>query len=191
MKLKLRTKLGKALQERKEDLFFKLLFDEFGDYIIAWALSYGLDHDRAFEPEDIQIEVFIRLSKNGLEPYSPERFVTLGSYIYRTTQNVLNTNYRNGIRIPKDSLDDNLPSERLDLLIENDSLEFKDFLDHLLSKIKPMEAAVFKLFLDGAAHKEIAAELGISVVNSRQYLCQARRALKELALKYYQSIEKL
>ncbi len=57
----------------------------------------------------------------------------------------------------------------------------KEYLDHILKKLKKIEQVVFNLYaVDGYSHKEIAEELDMSERSSIRHLSSARRKLQEM-----------
>lgn len=179
---KVLANLEEALRKRNKNRFFHLLYDEYAGMVLSAIYHYRGFGDRAIEAEDLLLEVFFRISKNGLTSFSEEELPKIGNYIYTTTLNCIQTEHRKLKAEKRNPLNGNLPpnleSGRIDGVIGN--FEFEDMLLELMKVLSPMEEAVFRLkAIEGWAHDEIAELLQISNAHSRQYLAQARKKLKK------------
>lgn len=179
---KVLANLKEALRERNDNLFFHLLYDEYAEMVLSVIYRYRGFGDRAIEAKDLLLDVFFRISKNGLTSFSEEELPKIGNYIYTTTLNCIHTEHRRLKAEKRNPLPGNLPPAlepgSIDGIIGK--FEFEDMLQELMTVLSPMEEAVFKLkVIEGWTHDEIAELLQISNANSRQYLAQARKKLKK------------
>lgn len=172
--------LKEALRKKQDEVFFKLLYHQYKELMLAVIRSRFVAYDRAFEPEDILLEVFVRIGKNGLAPYAEDQLPTIGGYLYRVTVNCINSYFRkahNKSLLP-------LPEHEIAPKIsfadpQIETFEFGNFLDQHLQQLTPPQREVFHLrLIEGYPYEEIAALMNITKANARQFLRQARKKLK-------------
>lgn len=151
--------------------------------LCAAALARGQRNLTAQEIDDLVQDVFVRLlqSPEGVDP-SP-------AYLHRIAVNLLIDRHRRLARRGLDqtpvSLDD--PDSEVERTAADPSpgveetvlgaIEARSLREFLLRTLKPTEVKILLRRSEGAAHDEIAAELGLSCANVRK---QCERSLKRV-----------
>lgn len=151
--------------------------------LCAAALARGQRTLTAQEIDDLVQDVFLRLlqSPDGVDP-SP-------AYLHRIAVNLLIDRHRRlarrGLDQPALSLDD--PDSQVERTVADPApgveetvlgaIEARTLREFLLRTLKPTEVKILLRRSEGAAHDEIAAELGLTCANVRK---QCERSLKRV-----------
>lgn len=142
----------------------------------AYALAFSIVRDH-LDAEDICQDVFARALARLEECRAPERFAGWLFAIARST--ALNFKRREQRR-RGEPLEHVTAASSDSPLRDAERSELRSRLAAALARLDPPESDVVLLHdLEGWAHREIAAALGISEVGSRQHLFVARRKLRE------------
>lgn len=142
----------------------------------AYALAYTIVRDRP-DAEDICQDVFVRALERLEDCRTPARFAGWFFAIVRSTAQ----NFQRRERLRRGPAIDGLdPTSRDNPARDAERSELRARLGDALAQLSDNECSVVLLHdLEGRGHREIAAALGISEVNSRQQLFAARRKLRE------------
>lgn len=157
----------------------EMLFKKYYGYAMSIGFTYLSTHDDVLEiVNDSFLKVF-----DAIDQYQHNR-----PFKYWFRRIVINTTI------------DYYRKKRKYLLVDSySSLEFQEecILPHILhtlnaedifyiiNKLPVLHRLVFNLFeIEGYSHREIARELKISEISSRTYLVRAKKALREMIVKY-------
>ncbi len=162
----------------------KELYQLLKDYAMKVCYRY---QDHAEEAEEIMNEGFIKLFKN-IDQFDEARHanieVALKGWFKRILINTCIDHYRkNASRISSRII--TKETENIAGHSENglDILSYKEIIE-AIRHLSPAYRTVFNLFvIEGMAHEEIAAQLGISIGASKSNLSKARENLRKILLK--------
>lgn len=154
----------------------QLLYQALSPKMFAVCMRYAKDRQEA---EDILQTGFIKVfqkaetfkGEGSAEGWIRRIMVNTAIEMYRKNRRMMNT-------VSMDEADD-VPQCTFDA----SRLEMKDLL-RLIQQLPGVYKLIFNMYaIEGYAHKEIAATLGISENSSKSQLCRARSILKEMLIK--------
>jgi len=163
---------------RKERWAQQKLYEQYYGQMLGVCLRYSNNRDDAL---DIMHEGFIKVFKN-IDKY--QAGTSLVSWIRRIMVNTSIDFYRKSIRRRTEDLDQayQVSSNNPDAI----SLCTEKEILGAVQTLSPAYRAVFNLYvIEGYAHKEIAAQLGITESTSRSNLVKARLKLKAILAARY------
>jgi RNA polymerase sigma-70 factor, ECF subfamily len=146
-------------------------------YGAAHAVALAVLGNRA-DAEDACHDAFVRAAERLEDCRQPDRF---GPWLRTVVRNhARNALARRAVRraAPLDAVTGGIPAEA-EREVEREELARR--LEAAMARLKPAEREVLLLHdLEDWTHEEIARDIGVSVVMSRQHLFQARRRLRAM-----------
>lgn len=160
----------------KKDRFRKPAFEEllsrrYERQMYAWFLRFCENEHVA---EELTMEVQLRLYRNGLATFSPER--SFRGYLVGCCRNLFLSEVRRSQAHPSFPLLVDPPDSH-DPLQDVEVAELREQFDHALHKLPPFDQDVMRLQLEGNGPGEIARQLGVKTTRIYQSLHQARTIL--------------
>lgn len=152
----------------RQDDWFSALYQESAPRMLRYAFYQLRDRDRA---EELVGDAFVLLLR---KQEALDGHPNLPGWLWKTLQHLILTEVKSARRRLEVPID-----EQFDLAAPPEEAE--PLSDALPSGLTAKEREILLLFYeDGFSHEEIAARLGISVLNSRTRLFRARGRCKEL-----------
>ncbi|ASZ14925.1 RNA polymerase sigma factor [Chitinophaga pendula] len=129
--------------------------------------------------EDLYQEIILQLWQSYGSFNGQSRFST---WLYRVAVNTAITYFKKDRRRPDVSFGDSLPDVKAEGVEPIKEWQLVVFY-HAVQLLNPIEKALIFYFMEGLSHKDIAANLGISEVNTRVKLNRTKEKLQQLIKK--------
>ena len=156
----------------KQTEFLQLIEQHQGILYKVSRMYMDFDQDQ----EDLRQEIIYQLWKSYEKFKGDSQF---SSWMYRVAINTAITYFKKDKkRVDKDQL-----SDRMDIKADEEDFEEESKLAHFYKAVKTLnkvEKALILLFIEGQSHREIAANLGLTEVNTRVKLNRTKNKLKTL-----------
>ncbi len=156
----------------KQTQFLKLIEKHQGILYKVSRMYMDFDQDQ----EDLRQEIIYQLWKSYEKFKGDSHF---SSWMYRVAINTAITYFKKDKkRVDKDQL-----SDRMDIKADEEDFEEESKLAHFYRAVKTLnmvEKALILLSIEGQSHKQIAANLGLSEVNTRVKLNRTKNKLRIL-----------
>lgn len=155
---------------------FRLLFDRYWEKMYANTLQFVKSAAKA---EDLTQEIFIKVWMSRERLTAVNRF---DAFLYTMSKNMILDEFRKRVllTVPENGQDVYLPS---DLPSAQDKLEFKDVeiqLNAAIDRLPTQMQLAFRLSrFQGMSHDEIAREMNISRVTSKNYIARSIAAIRK------------
>ncbi len=169
-----------AHQANDSERFFTLLFEAYANNVLAIANTYKGSMDRAYQAQDVLMNVFEKLKRGGMKRFTEDQVDSIGRYILKSTKNEALDLCRKGQVRKSSAFSDEIIVRIGGSEAEVNKTEHSDFMENLLRQLAPLKREVFELKRDGYSHDEISTMLGITTTNSRYHLKTARDKLQSL-----------
>lgn len=155
---------------------FRLLFDRYWEKMYANTLQFVKSAAKA---EDLTQEIFIKVWMSRERLTAVNRF---DAFLYTMSKNMILDEFRKRVLpiVQENGQDIYLPS---DLPSAQDKLEFKDVeiqLNAAIDRLPTQMQLAFRLSrFQGMSHDEIAREMNISRVTSKNYIARSIAAIRK------------